>query len=73
MKNKTNRSTYITLISFLLSCLSAGAAVDLFNGKDLSGWLGKEGFWKVENGTIIGETTPDNPTPANTFLNINRG
>ena len=68
MKNKTNRSTYITLISFLLSCLSAGATVDLFNGKDLSGWLGKERFWKVENGTIIGETTPDNPTPANTFL-----
>ena len=68
MKNKTCHSTYITLISFLLSCLSAGATVDLFNGKDLSGWLGKERFWKVENGTIIGETTPDNPTPANTFL-----
>ena len=68
MKNKTCHSTYITLISFLLSCLSAGAAVDLFNGKDLSGWLGKEEFWRVENGTIIGETTKDKPTKGNTFL-----
>ena len=68
MKDKTNHSTYITLLSFLLSCLSAHATDDLFNGKDLSGWLGKEEFWRVENGTIIGETTKDKPTKGNTFL-----
>ena len=50
--------------------LSANAAdfQSLFNGKDLSGWKGKEGFWRVENGTIIGETTKDKPTKGNTFL-----
>ena len=26
----------------------------LFNGKDLSGWIGKPGHWKVENGAIVG-------------------
>lgn len=28
----------------------------MFNGKDLSGWEGLDGFWKVENGAIVGET-----------------
>ncbi|MGB7325101.1 MAG: family 16 glycoside hydrolase, partial [Rubripirellula sp.] len=40
----------------------------LFNGKDLSGWAGKEGFWSVKNGLIVGETTKANPTQGNTFL-----
>ena len=40
----------------------------LFNGKDLTGWMGKDGLWRVENGTIVGETSPDAPIPANTFL-----
>ena len=40
----------------------------LFNGKDLTGWDGDLKLWRVENGTIIGETSPDNPAPGNTFL-----
>ena len=40
----------------------------LFNGKDLSGWKGKAGLWRVENGTIVGETKAEAPIPANTFL-----
>lgn len=37
--------------------------VDLFNGKDLSGWEVIEGTakYEVENGEIIGTTAPDNP------------
>ena len=42
--------------------------VELFNGEDLTGWSGREGFWRVEDGTIIGETSKDNPTKGNTFL-----
>jgi hypothetical protein len=42
--------------------------VPIFNGKDLSGWEGKPGFWRVEEGAIVAETTPDNPTEGNTFL-----
>jgi putative membrane-bound dehydrogenase-like protein len=32
-------------------------AKDLFNGKDLTGWEGATGLWKVENGEIVGSTT----------------
>ncbi len=39
----------------------------LFNGKDLSGWKGKEGIWSVQDGAITGETKTDYPGP-NTFL-----
>lgn len=42
--------------------------VSIFNGQDLSGWVGDERFWSVENGSIIGESSEDNPTERNTFL-----
>ncbi len=66
MKSKT-----VFLFFLLTSCigsLSAQKTIDLFNGKDLSGWIGKNQFWRVENGSIVGETTKDNPTKGNTFL-----
>src|SRR5438094_479090 len=31
----------------------------LFNGKDLTGWEGLEGAWKVQDGAIVGSTFPD--------------
>lgn len=40
----------------------------LFNGKDLSGWAGKAGFWTVKDGAILGQTTKEKPTKGNTFL-----
>jgi type 1 glutamine amidotransferase len=40
----------------------------IFNGKTLEGWDGDRKFWRVEDGTITGQTTKDNPTPGNTFL-----
>jgi hypothetical protein len=39
----------------------------LFNGKDLTGWKGKDGFWSVQDGAITGETKTDFKGP-NTFL-----
>src|SRR4051812_13870176 len=39
----------------------------LFNGKDLSGWDGDSRFWRVEDGALTGECTPENPVPGNTF------
>ena len=68
MKYKHALSSCIIIGSLGLASLSAQKSIDLFNGKDLSGWIGKDQFWRVENGTIIGETTAENPTPANTFL-----
>jgi type 1 glutamine amidotransferase len=42
--------------------------VPLFDGKSLAGWEGKPEFWRVEEGTIVGETTAEHPTQGNTFL-----
>lgn len=42
--------------------------VPIFNGRDLTGWVGDERFWSVENGMIVGETTTDQPAESNTFL-----
>ena len=40
----------------------------LFKGKDLDGWAGQVGFWRVQDGSIVGETTKENPIQNNTFL-----
>ena len=65
-----------TTIFALLACASALAAnaadepgfKAIFNGKDLTGWDGRPGFWSVKDGHIRGETTGSNPAPGNTFL-----
>ncbi|MBN2473943.1 MAG: DUF1080 domain-containing protein [Pirellulales bacterium] len=40
----------------------------IFDGKTLEGWDGNPKFWRVEDGTITGETTAENPTNGNTFI-----
>ena len=45
----------------------------IFDGKSLDAWKGDEKFWRVENGVIVGESTPDNPCKANTFLTWAQG
>ena len=40
----------------------------IFDGTTLTGWDGDPSFWRVDNGTIVGETTKENPLKVNTFL-----
>lgn len=40
----------------------------IFDGKTLKGWDGEPGLWRVENGTIVGETTAEKGIKVNTFL-----
>jgi hypothetical protein len=40
----------------------------MFNGKDLTGWEGKPGWWRVEDGAITSESTPDKPCPTAHYL-----
>jgi type 1 glutamine amidotransferase len=47
---------------------SADGFVAIFDGQSLAGWEGKPEFWSVKDGSIVGETTKDNPTKGNTFL-----
>jgi 3-keto-disaccharide hydrolase len=42
--------------------------VPIFDGKTLNGWDGDTTFWRVENGEIIGETTPEKIVKLNNFL-----
>lgn len=42
--------------------------VSIFDGTSLSGWDGDPRFWRVENGMIVGETTPTNVVTQNNFL-----
>ena len=41
--------------------------VTMFNGTDLTGWDGLEGFWSVKDGVISGAETKEHPAPQ-TFL-----
>lgn len=40
----------------------------MFDGKTLNGWEGDPKYWRVENGEIIGEVTPETILKVNTFL-----
>jgi hypothetical protein len=57
----------LSLLLATVSLLHAGETIQLFNGKDLSGWEGGP-FWSVKDGAITGQTTPENPVKGNTFL-----
>jgi hypothetical protein len=41
--------------------------VSLFDGVTLEGWDGNRKFWRVENGAIVGESTPANPS-GNSYI-----
>jgi serine/threonine protein kinase len=47
--------------------LSPPASTTFFNGQDLTGWEGMEGYWSVENGAIVGRSPPGHPA-SQTFL-----
>lgn len=40
----------------------------IFNGKTLKGWEGDPAIWRVENGMLVGEITPDKPLKTNSFI-----
>src|SRR6476469_2920842 len=42
--------------------------VPIFDGKTLNGWDGDPRYWRVENGAIVGETTPERAVTQNNFL-----
>jgi hypothetical protein len=40
----------------------------IFDGKTLDGWEGDPKYWRVEDGAIVGEVTPETLLKSNTFL-----
>lgn len=65
-------SPLLIVLSFILSFVST--AIDaaepkescIFNGRELSGWSGNTGHWKVDHGQLVGAT--DKRLDANVFL-----
>jgi hypothetical protein len=40
----------------------------IFNGKTLAGWEGDPTYWRVENGCLVGEVTPETLLKQNSFI-----
>lgn len=40
----------------------------LFDGKTLHGWDGDPKYWRMENGVLVGEVTPETILQRNTFI-----
>ncbi|MFT4022810.1 MAG: DUF1080 domain-containing protein [Flavihumibacter sp.] len=47
---------------------AADSFVSIFDGKTLSGWVGDTSFWKVVDGAITAEETPEQGVKTNSFL-----
>ncbi len=68
------RPTIVWLTAGFALCVAVKAmAADgdfksIFDGKTLTGWDGDPAYWRVEDGAITGQTTPDKPLKNNTFL-----
>lgn len=63
----------ISAVLLLTALVAFGAEpeagfVPLFNGRNLDGWDGAAGYWRVEDGVITGETTKENPLSYHTYL-----
>ena len=58
---------FITLAWLSASRLQA-QEINLFNGRDLSGWAGLPQYWSVKDGAITGRVTSKNGSKGNTFL-----
>lgn len=46
----------------------AGRFVPIFDGTSLKGWEGNPKVWRVEDGSIVGQTHANDPISANSFL-----
>lgn len=40
----------------------------IFDGKTLDGWKGDPNYWRVEDGNLVGEVTPETLLKSNTFI-----
>ena len=63
----------LLLLAMASLSLSLCAADDegfgsMFNGRDLTGWEGKPGWWYVEDGCLTSQSTPDKPCTQCNYL-----
>ena len=76
MKNTPKHLQVILLFTILLSgCKVANSQQNsekgfkqIFDGKTLNGWTGDTKYWRVENGNLVGEITPETLLKTNSFI-----
>lgn len=59
---------YTLIIVALLTWPCGAESIDLFNGKDLRGWDGDPGIWRVEDGAIVGSVKEGAQVDNHTYL-----
>ncbi len=59
-----------TLIVLSLACTASAGEGDVlpFDGATLNGWDGDKSYWTVEDGCIVGRSTPEHPLAPSTYL-----
>lgn len=62
------RRIFVLLVAMIWGSACLAEELNLFNGKDLTGWEGDLTFWSVKDGCITGQTTLEHPAKHNTFL-----
>ena len=67
-----NKCLLLALTGALGTAALQADSISLFDGKSLNGWTGDTAFWKVEDGTITGESTAANPCKKTTYLTYNK-
>lgn len=70
MRNSIVRVCAIGLLAVVATAPAAEEEgfVAMFNGKDLTGWEGQSGAWRVEDGAIVGQSTPQQPCKKTHYL-----
>ena len=61
----------VIVISNGQSCIAQknkNGFVQIFDGKTLKGWKGDTVYWRVENGSLVGEITPATLLKTNSFI-----
>ena len=58
----------LTLYVSLHAQKNKGKFVKIFDGKTMKGWDADTSFWRVENGSFVGEVKPGQVIKTNTFL-----
>lgn len=67
------RALIVAVVALSYACGSPNGPSDedfhrIFNGTTLAGWDGDSNYWRVEDGVLIGETTPGKLLLSNTFI-----
>ncbi len=68
MNSSAHAQSKKTEAKTLIPALVETGFTPIFDGKSMTGWDGDPKFWRVEDGSLVGQTTTDKQPVQNTFL-----